>query len=60
MPHIRPWTDAQERFMRTNAGKVPVSTMTNRFKRTEAAIRQKAHHLGVSLARENRRRRSYN
>ncbi len=57
--HLRPWTDAQERFMRLNAGKVPLSTMANRFKRTEAAIRQKAHHLGLSLARSRRKRRRY-
>lgn len=60
MSHIKHWTDAQERFMRLNAGTIAVRTLAARFKRTEAAIRQKAHHLGVSLAREKRRRRSYN
>lgn len=54
---MRPWSDAQERFMKLNAGKVAARTMAARFNRSEGAVRQKAQNLGLSLARAKRRAR---
>lgn len=54
---LRPWTDAQERFMKLNAGKIAAKAIAKRLNRTEGAVRQKALHLGVSLAKAARRRR---
>ncbi len=48
--HIRHWTTAEIKDIRKYAGRKPADTIARKLKRTETAVRQKAHALGVSLA----------
>lgn len=44
------WTAAQERQLRRLSGRSVVRRIARELRRTEAAVRYKAHTLGVSLA----------
>lgn len=44
------WTAAQEKQLRRLSGRSVVRRIARELRRTEAAVRYKAHTLGVSLA----------
>jgi hypothetical protein len=44
------WTAAQERQLRQLSGRAPVKRIARELRRSEAAVRYKAHTLSVSLA----------
>lgn len=51
----RAWTDKQEGFLRSKAGKMGAESLAHRMNRTTGAIRQKALTLGLSLSTRRRR-----
>ena len=44
------WTNAHEKLLRRLSGRTSVSSIARQLRRTEAAVRYKAHTLGLSLA----------
>jgi hypothetical protein len=44
------WTAAQEKHLRRLSGRRALRGIARELRRTEAAVRNKAHKLGVSLA----------
>jgi len=44
------WTPAHEKHLRRLSGRAPVARIARELSRSEAAVRYKAHTLGVSLA----------
>lgn len=53
MPHTRkvtPWTPARVKHLRRVAGRRSVKGIARELRRTEAAVRFKAHVEGISLA----------
>jgi hypothetical protein len=44
------WTASQERQLRRLSGRAPVARIARELRRSEAAVRYKAHTLRVSLA----------
>lgn len=53
MPHTRkvtPWTPAHIKHLRRLAGRKSVKGIGRELRRTEAAVRFKAHMEGISLA----------
>jgi hypothetical protein len=44
------WTAAQEKQLRRLSGRSPLRRIARDLRRSEAAVRSKAHILGVSLA----------
>lgn len=46
----RPWSNVDKKLLRRLAGRRTVKAMSRELKRTEAAIRYKAHIMGVRLA----------
>ena len=46
---IRPWTPAELKTLKSQAGKQPAGKISKQLKRTESAVRQKAMALGISL-----------
>ncbi len=55
-PGRRPWTKDDVRFLKSMARKEPASKIAKALKRTEAATRQKATNLGVSVSMTRRKR----
>lgn len=47
--NIRPWTTANVRYLRKNAGHKKAKTIAGYLRRSEGAVRQKARGLGISL-----------
>lgn len=45
----RAWSSADKKLLRRLAGRQPVKAMSRELKRTEAAIRYKAHTMGIRL-----------
>jgi hypothetical protein len=55
--HATPWTNQDEHQLKAySEARTPVIEIAKKMKRTEAAVRQKASHLGISLG--HRRPRS--
>ncbi len=50
MPKRRPWTNADVKVLRSLAGKKSVMAIGRSLKRSEAAVRFKAHMKGIRLA----------
>ena len=55
-PARRPWTKDDVRLLKGMARKEPASKIAKALKRTEAATRQKATNLGVSVSMTRRKR----
>jgi hypothetical protein len=47
------WTAAHEKKLRRLSGRTSVARIAKELRRTEAAVRYKAHTLSVSLAQRN-------
>ena len=47
--HHTPWTTSDIRYLRENAGHVPVAEIARHLKRSQQAIRSRACILGVSI-----------
>ncbi len=58
MPKRRPWTRADLKILRTLAGHKSVKTIGHTLRRTEAAVRFKAHTKRITLAMKNGASRS--
>ena len=55
----REWTAQDEKELRKHAKeKTPVKDISKALKRTVGALRQKAHHLGVSIGHRRRPKRA--
>jgi hypothetical protein len=50
MPKHRPWTRSDVKVLRTLAGRKSVKTIGRTLRRTEAAVRFKAHTKRITLA----------
>ena len=55
-PARRPWTNDDVRLLNGMARKEPASKIAKALKRTEAATRQKATNLGVSVSMTRKKR----
>jgi hypothetical protein len=55
-PTRRPWTKDDVRLLKGMARKEPASKIAKALKRTEAATRQKATNLGVSVSTARKKR----
>ena len=55
-PARRPWSKDDVRLLKGMARKEPASKIAKALKRTEAATRQKATNLGVSVSMTRRKR----
>ncbi len=55
-PTRRPWTKDDVRLLKGMARKEPASKIAKALKRTEAATRQKATNLGVSVSMARKKR----
>ena len=55
-PARRPWTKDDVRLLKGMARKEPASKIAKVLKRTEAATRQKATNLGVSVSMTRKKR----
>ena len=47
--HHRPWTTSDIRYLRENAGHVPIADLAKHLKRSQQAIRIRASMLGISI-----------
>jgi hypothetical protein len=55
-PARRPWTKDDVRLLKGMARKEPASKIAKALKRTEAATRQKATNLGISVSMTRKKR----
>jgi len=55
-PARRPWSKGDVRLLKSMARKEPASKIAKALKRTEAATRQKATKLGVSVSMTRKKR----
>ena len=55
-PIRRPWSKDDVRLLKGRARKEPVAKIAKALKRTEAATRQKATNLGVSVSMTRKKR----
>jgi hypothetical protein len=56
VPARRPWTKDDVRLLKGMARKEPASKIAKALKRTEAATRQKATNLGISVSMTRKKR----
>ncbi len=56
VPARRPWSKDDVRLLKAMARKDPASRIAKALKRTEAATRQKATNLGVSVSMTRKKR----